>query len=133
MIFLCVLSGQYRNITEDDGTGVASSHLTMTLTRGDLGAKLECRGSSPVLETAMKAWVELDVYGKFTFISFHFNFSFTQIRKLNNINSSFAHSHRIFQGKKKSFDLKIKDVNGNFLPQVNQISLKKFIPIPLNI
>ncbi|CAG7834604.1 unnamed protein product [Allacma fusca] len=54
--------GQYRNITEDDGTGVASSHLTMTLSRGDLGAKLECRGTSPVLETPMKAWVELDVY-----------------------------------------------------------------------
>lgn len=58
-------AGQYRNITEDDGTGVASSHLTLALTRGDLGAKLECRASSPVVETPMRAWVELDVYGKF--------------------------------------------------------------------
>ncbi|XP_035702981.1 uncharacterized protein LOC110843952 isoform X2 [Folsomia candida] len=56
------LPGQYRNMTEDDGTGIGRSQLTVTLGRGDLGAKLECSASSPTLDVPMSAWVEVDVY-----------------------------------------------------------------------
>lgn len=51
-------------MTTADGTGSGSSQLTVTLGRGDLGAKLECRANSPTLDVPMAAWVELDVYGK---------------------------------------------------------------------
>lgn len=58
------VTGQYINMTTADGTGSGSSQLTVTLGRGDLGAKLECRAISPTLDVPMAAWVELDVYGK---------------------------------------------------------------------
>jgi len=51
-------------MTEADGTGIGHSQLTVTLGRGDLGAKLECRALSPTLDVPMAAWVEVDVYGK---------------------------------------------------------------------
>jgi len=51
-------------MTEDDGTGIGRSQLTVTLGRGDLGAKLECKASSPTLDVPMSAWVEVDVNGK---------------------------------------------------------------------
>ncbi|ODM99874.1 Cell adhesion molecule 2, partial [Orchesella cincta] len=49
-------------MTEADGTGIGHSQLTVTLGRGDLGAKLECRALSPTLDVPMAAWVEVDVY-----------------------------------------------------------------------
>jgi len=52
-------------MTEDDGTGIGRSQLTITLGRGDLGAKLECHSSSPTLSEPMIAFVEVDVHGEF--------------------------------------------------------------------
>lgn len=51
-------------MTEHDGTGIGTSQIQITLGRGDLGTKLECRASNPTLDTPMIAWVEVDVYGK---------------------------------------------------------------------
>lgn len=47
-ICCCKSAGQYRNMTEDDGTGIGRSQLTVTLGRGDLGAKLECSGKTSI-------------------------------------------------------------------------------------
>lgn len=46
------------------GIGTGRNKVKITIVRGDLGAKYECRAKNDALEEPMVSWVELDVNGE---------------------------------------------------------------------
>nr|XP_023013061.1 cell adhesion molecule 3-like [Leptinotarsa decemlineata] len=48
----------------DNGVGTGISRLQLTLTRGDLLARFECRVESDALDEPIISWVRIDVNGK---------------------------------------------------------------------
>lgn len=47
-----------------EGQTVTRKQIKITISRGDLGARYECRVQNDALETPLIAYVDLDVYGK---------------------------------------------------------------------
>lgn len=54
-------------VSDGDGIGTGRNLIKLTIGRGDLGAKYECRASNDALDTPLVSWVELDVNGKFQY------------------------------------------------------------------
>jgi len=48
-----------------DGVGTGTSKLQLTLSRGDLNARFECRVESEALDAPIISWVTADVHGKY--------------------------------------------------------------------
>lgn len=51
--------------SDPNGVGTGRNKIKITIGRGDLGAKYECRAKNDALDEPMVSWVELDVNGKF--------------------------------------------------------------------
>ena len=64
MLCFNVTAGEYEVESGTNGIGLGRNRIRVTVSRGDLGAKYECRASNDALETPMISWVELDVNGK---------------------------------------------------------------------
>lgn len=47
-----------------NGQTVARKKIKITISRGDLGARYECRVQNDALETPYVSYVDLDVYGE---------------------------------------------------------------------
>lgn len=61
------LSGE-TEVDVQKGQTMARKKVKITISRGDLGARYECRAQNDALETPLVSYVDLDVYGK-TFAS----------------------------------------------------------------
>lgn len=46
------------------GQTMARKKVKITISRGDLGARYECRAQNDALETPLVSYVDLDVYGE---------------------------------------------------------------------
>ncbi|KAK6619011.1 hypothetical protein RUM44_003393 [Polyplax serrata] len=49
--------------SDPNGVGTGRNKIKITIGRGDLGAKYECRAKNDALDEPMVSWVELDVNG----------------------------------------------------------------------
>ncbi|KAL0273545.1 UNVERIFIED_CONTAM: hypothetical protein PYX00_006178 [Menopon gallinae] len=47
-----------------NGVGTGRNRIKVTIGRGDLGAKYECRAHNDALEVPLVSWVEVDVNGE---------------------------------------------------------------------
>lgn len=56
--------GEYEVESGANGIGLGRNRIRVTISRGDLGARYECRATNDALETPMISWVELDVNGE---------------------------------------------------------------------
>ena len=50
--------------SDSNGIGTGRNKIKITIGRGDLGAKYECRAKNDALDEPLVSWVELDVNGK---------------------------------------------------------------------
>lgn len=69
----------YETESAGNGIGTGRSSVRVTIGRGDLGAKYQCRVTNDALTTPLVSWVELDVNGKVhllisVYILYCFNF-----------------------------------------------------------
>ncbi|XP_018907387.2 uncharacterized protein nrm isoform X2 [Bemisia tabaci] len=55
------MNSEYEMELGSNGVGTGRNRAEMTLTRGDLGAKFECRASNDALESPLISWIEVDV------------------------------------------------------------------------
>jgi hypothetical protein len=58
------VSGAFTTDPSSNGVGTGINRLQVTLGRGDLGAKYECRVSSRAISAPLTASVEVDVNGE---------------------------------------------------------------------
>jgi len=65
-----LVAGEYSTESGANSVGTGRNRVQMKLGRGDLGAKYECRAMNDALETAMLAWINVDVHGKPKIIHF---------------------------------------------------------------
>ncbi|CAH0547572.1 unnamed protein product, partial [Brassicogethes aeneus] len=56
-----IVSASYHTVNLDDGTGTGTSKLQLTLSRGDLNARFECRVESPALDQPIISWIMVDI------------------------------------------------------------------------
>lgn len=57
------LSGE-TEVDVQKGQTMARKKVKITISRGDLGARYECRAQNDALETPLVSYVDLDVYGE---------------------------------------------------------------------
>lgn len=70
---LILVSAQYSINDLGDGLGTGTSKLQLTLSRGDLNARFECRVESEALDGPIISWVTADVHGKYHSSMLHKN------------------------------------------------------------
>lgn len=63
MFSRCV-SGDYSTESGANSAGTGRNRVQITLSRGDLSAKYECRANNEALDTPMVSWVEVDINGQ---------------------------------------------------------------------
>lgn len=59
------VSGVYSAHEGTEGLGTGSSKLLLVLSRGDLGARFECRVHSEALAQPISSWITADVNGEY--------------------------------------------------------------------
>lgn len=62
--FHLLVAGEFQMESDMNGIGTGRNRIKMTIGRGDLGAKYECRAHNDALEAPLVSWVEVDVNGE---------------------------------------------------------------------
>lgn len=72
--WICIVPAAYTRIDDGEGVGTGRSKLQLTLSRGDLNARFECRVESDALDEPIISWISADVHGKYkiAFIIFYY-------------------------------------------------------------
>ena len=64
IIIIIIFAGDYSTENGANSVGTGRHKIELTLSRGDLGAKYECRAMNDALDAPMVSWMKVDVHGK---------------------------------------------------------------------